>query len=321
MDDREPEIRFDPFTGASVIVAAGRRSISRAPAPAPSLPSPPGRCPFCPEHEDDTEVVTHEERGADGRWLVRVVRNRFPLVRPDLPLARGEHEVIVETPEHDADLTTLGAAQLARVLRVYRHRVRALSERPGAAAVVLFRNRGRSAGSSQPHPHAQVVSLPMVPQELELRAARAASVYRERGVSVLSAALEEERRAQVRVVSDEAGWLVHCPFASARAFETRLAPTFECERFAALQDAQLDTLAAALGPVLRAHADVSGSAEYNLVVREPALALRQGSYFVIDIISRHGGRAGFELGAGTHVCTVAPEQCAASLRERLAQGE
>lgn len=320
MDDRAPEIRVDPFTGASVIVAAGRRSIARTPAPAPTLPNPPGRCPFCPEHEDDTEVVTHEERGEDGRWLVRVVRNRFPLVRLDLPLARGEHEVIVETPEHDADLTTLSVEQLARVLRVYRHRVRALSQRPGAAAVVLFRNRGRSAGSSQPHPHAQVVSLPMVPLDLELRAASAASVYRERGVSVLSVVNEDERRAQVRVVRDEHGWLVHCPFASARAFETRLSPTFECARFAELGDAQLDALASALGPVLRAHADVSGSAEYNVVVREPPIAMHEGSYFVIDIISRHGGYAGFELGAGTPVCTVAPEQSAAWMRERLERG-
>ena len=67
-------------------------------------------------------------------WRVRVVPNKYPALCPDSePLAStadphitaagyGYHEVIVETPRHDAVLSTLPSVQLCALLHTYRRR-------------------------------------------------------------------------------------------------------------------------------------------------------------------------------------------------------
>ncbi len=295
------ELRLDPFTGHHVVIAPGRAIIG-AVRPG-GLPGAGERCPFCPGNEAETEETVWS---IGEPWDVRVVLNRFPLV--EAHTTGGRHELVIESRAHDVDLADLSVSALARVLSAYRDRLRALELLPGIAAVVLFRNRGRRAGSSQPHPHAQIVALPIVPPAVALRDSVAS-----RAPGLLSRVLEEERRAGSRIVLDGDGWVTFCPFASSRAHEVRIAPDFACERFARMDDAQTSALAVHLSRALSGLRKRMGLADYNLLLRDPALATR-GTFFTVEIVPRTGGDAGFELGSGASVCVVRPEETAAALR-------
>jgi UDPglucose--hexose-1-phosphate uridylyltransferase len=298
------ELRRDPFTGAHVLLAPGRAGIG-ATRPG-GLPTTAARCPFCPGNEADTE----ETIWASGDpWDVRVVRNRFPLV--DEHTTGGAHELVIESRAHDVDLPDLSVDALALVLRVYRDRVRALGSLAGVASIVLFRNRGRRAGSSQPHPHAQIVASPVLPPAVRVRDEVA---MREPGL--LARVLDEERAAAVRIVRDADDWVTFCPFASARAYEVRIAPDFACERFAFVEDVRLAALAQHLSLALVALRARMGLGDYNVLLREPALATR-GTFFTLEILPRTGGDAGFEIGSGISVCIVRPEETAAALRAAI----
>jgi UDPglucose--hexose-1-phosphate uridylyltransferase len=296
------EVRVDPWSGLSVVIAPGRASIG---APRPTgLPQPSGRCPFCPGHEADAEP-TVAARGEP--WRVRAVTNRYPLASSEPGWLAGRHEVIVESRAHDTDLADMDAAALFDVLDLYRDRAAALASTPGTASVVLFRNRGRRAGSSQPHPHAQIVALPFVPP---LVAAREAIASRE--PDLFDRVLDEERRGP-RAVRDREGWVSFCPFASSRAHEVRIVPSARVERFAHLSDAALTGLSTHLAFVLRGLHARMGLSDYNVLVREPPLGSAHG-FLVIEILPRTGGDAGFELLTGASICVVAPEETAAALR-------
>ena len=296
------EIRVDPWSGDEVILAPGRLSIG---ATKPSgLPTPSTRCPFCPGHEADAEVTIAQ---IGEPWQTRTVGNRFPLVAPTMEHARGVHEVIVETREHDVDLPDLDASALVRVLTMYRDRTRALAGIDGARAVVLFRNRGRRSGSSQPHPHAQIAALPFVPPETRKRDAIASA-----DPELLARTLDEERRGD-RVVSASSDFITFCPYASKRSFEVRIAPTRRIERLSEVDDAGLTSLADHLGRAVRGLRAHMGLSDYNVLFRDPALATH-GAFFSIDILPRTGGDAGFELHTGASICLVPPEETAAALR-------
>ena len=296
------EVRRDPWSGADVILAPGRLTIGATKAS--GLPTPSERCPFCPGHEADAEATI---AAFGDPWEVRTVANRFPLVSASMPRARGAHEVIIETRAHDADLADLDAASLLRVLAMYRDRSLAMESVEHAKAIVLFRNRGRRAGSSQPHPHAQVVALDFVPPHTRARDAIASA-----DPDLLARTLDAEH-AGARVVIATCAFVTFCPFASARAHEVRIAARTKIERFARLDDALLAELADHLGRVLRALRTRMGLADYNVMVRDPALATR-GTFFAIDVLPRTGGDAGFELHTGASICLVAPEETAAALR-------
>ena len=298
------ELRLDPFTGAHVLIAAGRASIG-ASRPG-GLPSGHARCPFCPGHEADAEVAIWEDGDP---WDVRVVLNRFPLVEEHG--TGGRHELVIESRAHEMDLADLPVDGLAKVLAVYQARARALAALPGIASVVLFRNRGRRAGSSQAHPHAQIVGLPIVPPAARLRDEIARATP-----DLLARVIDDERRAGLRVVADDDGWLTLCPHASSRAHEVRIVPDFRCERFALLESSELGALARHLSRALRVLRARMGLEDYNLLVRDPAIATR-GTFFTVDVLPRTGGDAGFEIGSGVSVCVVSPEETAAALRALL----
>ncbi len=292
--------RVDPLTGFRVVVAPGRRKIG-ASRPA-GLPQPTARCPFCPGHEADTEASLLE---IGAPWRVRVVANRFPLIDGE----RGAHEVLIEHREHDVDLAGYAPEHAREVLSAAQQRISALEAR--ARSVVFFRNRGRRAGSSQPHPHAQIVALPEVTPSAATRARRA-----EDPANALGAVIEREARAPVAIEGAFSAW---CPPASERAFHVRLASP-RWPRFSAIDDEGIAALAVLLPRVIRAALEVSGTSDYNLLLRDPPVGDERGPSF-FDLLPRTGGDAGFELGSQIGVCTVEPSEAASEMRARLSSRE
>lgn len=295
----EPELRDDLFTRITTVLAPGRRAIGAArPGGLPEVARE--RCPFCPGHEAETERTV---LALGEPWRVRVVDNRFPM----LPAEAGAHEVLIESRDHDADLASYAPSHAAEVLLAIRERLRAHEARPRIAAVSVFRNRGRRAGSSQPHPHAQIVALPHVPPAIAQRDAISAA-----DPALLARTIDGERRNESRVVRDEGGVLAWCPFASHRAWEVKLALERPCPRFSRIDDARLEALAAALVDVTARLRRALGEHDYNVLLRDPAVGT--DTFFTLDVLPRTGGDAGFELQSGTPVCVVAPEEAALELR-------
>lgn len=312
-----PGLRFDAWTDSWVLVAPGRFGIG-AMRPA-GLPSPGARCPFCPGHEGDTEPST-ESLGAP--WRARSVLNRFPLVRSDAELpdelgeharaALGVHEVIIESRHHDRDLADMSATEALDVLTLWRARSRALGALPSSRAIALFRNKGRRAGSSQPHPHSQIVALPFVPPQHAARARAAREHHaRARGPWVQHL-IERERRDGLRIVRDADGVVSFCPYASPRAWWARLLVDADVPRFADADDALLRVLAERVRALAACALKASGATDYNVYVADPPLG--EGGGFAIEVVPRTGGDAGFELSTGTSVCVVSPEDAAAKMR-------
>jgi UDPglucose--hexose-1-phosphate uridylyltransferase len=77
------ELRQDPTTLGWVLVAPER---SRRPDDHASADRPRSlgadACPLCPGHESETPPEVWRLGSKDGNWRVRVVPNRFPLLRP-----------------------------------------------------------------------------------------------------------------------------------------------------------------------------------------------------------------------------------------------
>lgn len=307
------ERRLDPFTGRYAIVAPGRFGIGGM-KPG-GLPAPDDRrCPFCPGHEADTEA-TVSRWPDEGPWRVRVVLNKFPVVAEGWPDAPGRHEVVIESPVHDADLADLDDTHLAGLMRVWRARVAALEADPAIAAVLVFRNRGRRAGSSQPHPHAQIAATGWIPSEVSLRWRLAVAHHATHGEPLQATALRRELAEAQRLLRCDDAVASFCPFAPSRPFEVRFAPRAE-GAFADAPDATLSALAAHLGDAARRLRARTSITDFNLVLRLPPARERgEAAAWHLDLLPRTGGDAGYELAAGEMIVVVTPEAAAARLRE------
>src|SRR5207244_9525169 len=108
-------------------------------------------------------------------WTYRVVPNKFPALRIEGELEPsgeglfdrmngvGAHEVVIETPRHDASLAGLSVDAVADVLFAFRERMLDLKKDPRFAYVLVFKNHGEAGGASLRHRPSQLCSPPILP--------------------------------------------------------------------------------------------------------------------------------------------------------------
>jgi UDPglucose--hexose-1-phosphate uridylyltransferase len=326
-------LRQDPTTKEWVIVATGRADRPHVPVKLerPVLPERDPSCPFCPGNEEKTPPeTTRTPQGPD--WRVRVVPNMYPAVRAEGSVERngfgiframdgfGAHEVIVESPRHDARFDEMADGDLAEVLGVWRERYRALEDLQWSRAVVLFKNFGAMAGTSLVHPHSQIVALPVYTPEALHRQNVATRYYDDTGHCVYEDVVHNEVAERVRLVSDEGRFIAFAPWASRVPFEIWIVPTSKQPSFALASDQDLADVAALLRRVLAALREAAGDPDFNLVVSTPPGGHENEPACIwnLRMVPRLSTAAGFELGSGMDINTVAPEAAAESLREAIA---
>jgi UDPglucose--hexose-1-phosphate uridylyltransferase len=232
----------------------------------------------------------------------------------------GRHEVIIESPDHTADLARADSGQVRAVLEAYRARYRAL--RPTTTGVILiFRNHGPGAGTSLAHPHSQIVATPVVPIQVRHRFEVATQHFDDRGTGLYQDVLAAEMHDGRRILVQTARFIAFQPFASAAPFETWIMPRLDETQasFGNASDAALDDLAAVLRDVLAGLADALGDPDYNAVLQSAPVGDEHREYFVwhLRILPRLAAAAGFELGSGMAVNPTGPEAAAATLRQAI----
>ena len=277
------ELRRDPVSGQWVVVAP-ERVVRPEPGEVPGTAPGAGRsCPFCPGNEDLTppELLGRRPEGVqeEAAWQVRVFPNRVPALRvealPDSwaegPYDRkgglGAHEVIVESPDHEADLADLSEGQIVSVLETIRARARDLKRDVRLQQILVYRNRRKGGAPAAVHPHSQLLALPHVTSEMEaeLRNIRA---YREmRGRCLYCDLVREEERVGTRVVIRGARFLVVAPFASRHPFELSILPRQHSAWFdEGPRDWYPDLAGCLRGSLLKLRAALDDP-DYDLVVR------------------------------------------------------
>ena len=327
-------LRQDPTTRQWAILATRREERPHEPVvmPRPELPERDPACPFCPGNEDQTPPeILREPPGPN--WQVRVVPNMYAALSGDGSAGRsgepmfrempgiGSHEVVIETPRHDGRMDEMSREEVARVVRVWRERYRALIARPDVRAVVVFKNFGALAGTSLTHPHSQIVATPVYLPRLLRRLDVATRYYDENGACVYDELIEAERRAGVRMVEEVGGFVAFEPWAAQTPFETWIAPRFHQGSFGDLADEAIEDLAEVLIRTLSAVRRACGDPDYNLVMYSAPTNgghAEQVFHWHLKLIPRISTQAGFEIGSAMAINTVAPEDAAVALRRALA---
>jgi UDPglucose--hexose-1-phosphate uridylyltransferase len=297
----------------------------------PELPSHDPACPFCAGNEGQTppEVLRRPE---EGDWRVRVVPNLYAALAGDRsvrpigpPLFRempgaGAHEVVIETPRHDARLEELDPDHVASVVGVWRERYRALIAEPHVRAVVVFRNFGPLAGTSLVHPHSQIVATPVDLPRLLRRMDVATRYHDENGTCVYDDVIRAEREAGTRIVTEAGRFVSFCPWAASSPYETWIAPTFHQGSFGDLADAELQDLATTIVRTLDAVRRATGDPDHNLVLFSSPTDdghAERVFHWHLKLIAKLSTPAGFELGSAMSINVVAPEEAAERLRAEL----
>jgi UDPglucose--hexose-1-phosphate uridylyltransferase len=323
------ELRRDPTTGAWTIIAAERAARpgggrAGTPAPAPATTS----CPFCLGHETETPPeILRLPPGAE-RWSVRVVPNKYPALTPgpgdatcasgllaSLP-AHGHHEVIVEGGVHRPSVVPPDPGLFRDVFLAARERHRVFAGDAALGHVALFKNHGRAGGASLPHPHWQLVALPIVPPAVEREMTLAAAYHAAHGRALAEDLLRRERDDGARLIELADGFALLAAFAPQWEGETWIVPREPVDSVGAMDDDLITAFAEILWRTLRRVAALLEEPPLNVVIHSAPLRGQAATSFRwhARIQPRLGTQAGFELGSGVAIVTLSPETLAERLR-------
>jgi UDPglucose--hexose-1-phosphate uridylyltransferase len=337
-----PELRKDPVDGTWVIVSTER--CARPLAIRTKIPIQETEpCPFCPGNETETpkEVFALRPGGSERDepgWQIRVFPNKYPALRLDGAVEErgdelfvrkdgvGVHEVIVETTVHDLHLADMDSGQLVEILKVYAHRIRALSCDPRIRCVLVFRNHGFLAGATKLHPHSQVVGLPRVPRRIERELEGAKAYHEVHKRCVFCDILHREIEEGTRILLENEGFVVLAPYASRIPYELAIYPRNHAARFEDEGEEGIRFLGEALKKSLGAVRNALGDPSFHYIIhtapvssgsrREERSAQDAAFHWHIEILPRMTSLAGFEWGSGMYINIVSPEEATALLRSK-----
>ena len=338
------ELRHDPVQKRWVIIA-----IERGRRPSDFVKQPLSTrtvrtCAFCWGNEDRTppEIFAIRPDGSKSNapgWKLRVVPNKFPALKVEGDLNRrglglydimdgvGAHEVIIETPDHDAHMGEMNVADIYEVVKIFRDRIYDLHRDQRLRYVLIFKNYGETAGASLEHPHSQLIATPITPRTVSQELESAGEHFRLKERCLFCDIINQEIAMDKRVIYENNKFIAICPFASRFPFEIWLLPRRHQHDFALTSSEDLMALSEALKSVLHKIRVSLEDPPYNFVlhtapnysVSRPGrpnywATLQYDWHWHIEIIPRLTKVAGFEWGTGFYINPTPPEMAAEFLK-------
>lgn len=333
-----PKLRKDPVVGRWVIIATERArrpgnivdTTQRAVMEAVS-------CPYCGNHLSAIDSIKDETRSDQNeRWLVKVLASPNPLFQTgsatSLPSDElyevispiGVNEIVIESPEHVANMADLDVAQIQRVIEVWQRRFKALQSNNAFQYIQAYKNYGVAAGSRNiGHARSHVLGLPVIPLRVQEKLHGAQRYFEEQKRCLYCELIQKEEETPVRIIEQNEHFTAFVPFAARYLFEVWVIPRQHHCRFADGITGQEEALARILKCLLRRFQMGLNDPAYNLLIESAPLFLNPSDlsalcekayHWHLELLPRLTRLAGFEKGTDFFICPAPPEQTAEFLR-------
>ena len=303
------ELRKDYILDRWVIISAGR---GKRPKQFKKLETVEVKVDF---FAPGNESMTPPEIGRTGtkkKWKMRWFENKFAALEPqgqaDIRTDNtyftfsgnyGYHEVVVETPRIDKQLYDLSTDEIEKVLEVYQRRIEDLSGKPNIKYVCVFKNHGQKGGTSIVHSHSQIMAINHLPKEVrdEVEASK-------RFGKCPYCDIINIEKGSLRRCFENDDFVAFAPYASRFNYEIWIFPKAHIRTLGDVKN--LNSLAEIMKKVLKKLKKIGADFNYYLHYYPDGEDL----HFHIEVAPRIATWAGFELGSGTVINSVPPEDAA-----------
>jgi len=333
------EIRYDKLHNRYVIIAPERLHRPNI-VKQVSIKSEKKECPFCEGQESYTpsEIFALRDNDANSsHWRTRVVPNLYKAVQieeEDISQREGffeyikgfgAHEIIIDTPCHECKFSTLSKREIFDWLQTISIRITDLRKDRRIISINVFKNSGKNAGASQPHPHTQIIALPITAQNALEFLQRNQEYYSVHGRGIVQDMVHNEKEAKERVIDAIGIFTAYCPYASSFSFEVIIAPNKVISTLSDCSLEELENLAELLKNVFVMLDKQLDAYDYNINFHIAPVNknfenekymddISENFTFYLRITPRLYTLAGFELATEMAINGVAPEDCAQLLR-------
>ena len=301
----QSEVREDKIHDRFVIIAPDR---GRRPH---SGKKKNDSCVFCSK-KVQVKTPSLYQAGEGKNWLVKVIKNIYPVVDVHNKKAYGYHEVVLETKEHNKEMSDLPLDHLTAILEAYIERTKEITKDKKIKYILIFKNQGGKAGASLAHAHSQIFATSFVPPHIIDKLAKAQEYRIRHGNCYYCDLLQKERWGPRFITADEQV-IAFTPYASIYAYEAWIMPKKHVDNITVLNREEIASIARIIKQ-LTAKLNKEGI-PYNMFLHQSITD--KDEHFYIRICPRREVWAGLEMGSRLIVNQVAPEEAAKFYRSEI----
>jgi UDPglucose--hexose-1-phosphate uridylyltransferase len=332
------ELRFDTISRDWVIIATGRAKRPEAfkLKKRKEIKISKKQCPFCNIKTQEKPLLIFvkgkeipPEKGIPKNWTTIVIPNKYPALLPAKKIkveregkfyrkitGAGHCELVV-TRDHKKHFPDFEIWQIKEVLDCYQKRYSELMKKPNVAYISIFHNHGAEAGASQPHPHSQIITTPLIDVDLKKALSNSEKYFEKTKKCIYCEMNKWEMKVKKRIVFENEEFLVLCPFASKSAFEMIISPKKHSSNFEKIGEKEKIKLAEAFKVTMTKLSKALDDPPYNFYLHTSPV---KGKYLYyhwhFTILPKTQTPAGFELGTRIEISTIEPEKAAEYLRKQ-----
>ncbi|MBN1415159.1 MAG: galactose-1-phosphate uridylyltransferase [Bacteroidales bacterium] len=144
----------------------------------------------------------------------------FEITRP----AHGICRVICFTPRHNVTLAEMSLEGLLDVITIWKEEFLELGNNPSIHNVLIFENKGKVIGVSNPHPHGQIYATGFIPKIVQRELDSFIEYKANHGRGLMEDLVEHELRKSARIVCSNEHFVAFIPFFARFVYETYIVP-------------------------------------------------------------------------------------------------
>jgi len=313
------ELRWNPVFKEWVIVASHRTK-------RPNLPTK-SKCPFCPGAEELKDLKD---------WKYVNLPNKFPSLllsppEPDLKNdgiyqvmpALGYCEIILYSPHHDEKLEEQSIDHISGLIGFWAKRYQEIGNIDGIEYVLIFENRGRDVGVSLDHPHGQIYSFSFIPSNIKRELDASRRHKKKNNECLFCNIIEKEQKFNKRVILENDNFISFIPFYGTWSYGPHIYPKRHVQNITQLDDNEKKDLAMMLKETLiKFNKLFEENLSFEMIFHQEPTDGRDYPHYHFHIEFYVVNRAkdkikylgGCELGSGTFINPISPEDAADTLR-------
>ncbi len=333
------ELRFDLVSKDWVVIATGRgRRPEFFKKKRAKIKMPKKICPFCNIETQEPPVLIYKKGKKiplGGKipkdWSTIVIPNKYPAL---LPYPRLEKKMegrfyqrmnavgfceLVITRDHEKHFPHLSVKEIEEVIDAYQQRYLTLMKKHFVNYISIFHNYGPEAGASQPHPHSQIITTPLIDVDLKNALSNSKKYFKKNKKCIYCEMNKWEEKVKRRLVFENKDFLVICPFASKMAFQVIISPKKHTAYFEKISKEKKKYLAEAFKMAMHALNKGLSDPAYNFYLHTAPCDGKDYSYYHWHwtILPKTATLAGFEIGTRMEISTIEPEKAAEYLKKQL----
>ena len=270
-------------------------------------------CPSCRGNEYytlESKFKIENEKG----WIVRSIDNKFPIVDNLQDNIYGNHEVMIDTYRHNGSFYNMTEEEFYNMLLMYKDRYSNLIKNKKVQYVSIFKNYLREAGASLNHPHSQIVSLSIMPPDIEREIYISKQYYIKNNRYLYDDIINEEINTKKRVINNSENFLTIVPKTTKYTGEIRI--LFKKNiKFEHIRNKDIRELSSIFKRLFSNLFEINGDIPFNIFIHSHPKDIELEYFNVhIHIIPRMYRFGGFELSTGIYVSSIEPKDLADKIK-------